>query len=58
LQIYFCAPLRACLGIAMSGSYLPSRLKLQYAILSQNRNKLRSSPGDGLKDLNSRPVWY
>jgi hypothetical protein len=42
----------------MSGFYLTSRLKPQYAILSQRQHRLRSSPGDGLKDLNSRPIWY
>jgi hypothetical protein len=40
----------------MSYSYLLARLQPSYAVSAQI--KPRSSPGDGLKDLPSSPVWF
>lgn len=39
----------------MSAAYLNDYLTPGYSALPQN--KFRLSPGDGLKGLNSRPIW-
>jgi len=39
----------------MSVAYLNDYLMPGYAALPQNKPRL--SPGDGLKGLNSRPIW-
>ena len=40
----------------MSGPYLNNCLMPRYAALPQKKHRL--SPGDGLKGLKSRPIWF
>lgn len=40
----------------MSYAYLKKRPMPRYVALPQNQRRL--SPGDGLKALKSRPIWF